>query len=68
MTPLKIGDKVRHNYTDGHGEGVVVDVRGDGSDRLAYMVMFDSCAGTFPYTYNREFQEIVPNVNITGTP
>lgn len=54
------GCRVRHNYTDGHGEGTVVSMKeGAFSSLLGFEVTWDSGAGTFPYTHTAENQEIV---------
>jgi hypothetical protein len=57
---LNPGDRVKHNYTDGHGKGVVLSRKGDGSGQLAYIVKYDNVKEAMPYTFNSETQEIVP--------
>jgi len=58
-TALTSGDRVRHNYASGHGDGTVVGVREPSDERLAVDVMWDSGQGPFPYTCNAETMEIV---------
>ncbi len=53
------GDRVRHNYPNGHGNGTVVGVRDRPDGRLNIDVLWDSGAGPMPYSCNDETQEIV---------
>lgn len=59
VIPLEVGQRVRHNYKSGHGLGKVIERRGDGSERLAYVVLWDKTGNAMPYTHNSENQEIV---------
>lgn len=60
LKKLKAGDRVRHNYTDGHGEGIVTFVKDNPDSDFNVTVVWDSGKGTFPYTYNQRVQEVVP--------
>lgn len=57
---LSLNERVRHNYADGHGEGTVVKIEQNPTQRLAYQVEWDNGTGTFPYTFNDVLQEILP--------
>lgn len=59
VRPLEVGQRVRHNYKSGHGFGKVLERRGDGCERLAYIVLWDKTGNAMPYTHNTDNQEIV---------
>ena len=59
VRPLAVGQRVRHNYKSGHGFGKVLERLGDGSERLAYVVLWEKTGNAMPYTCNSENREIV---------
>lgn len=59
VRPLEVGQRVRHNYKNGYGFGRVLKRIGDGSERLAYIVLWDKAENPMPYTHNSDNKEIV---------
>lgn len=59
VKPLEIGQRVRHNYENGHGQGRIVGRLRDGSEPLSYSVQWDTGYEVMSYTHNDDNQEIV---------
>lgn len=57
---LNVGQRVKHNYQDGHGLGTIVSVDEDHTKRFAYRVKYDNVDEVMPYSYNEDNKEIIP--------